>query len=414
MGTLTNKQIENLKTKDIPYRLNDSNGLYLNVAVSGTKSFVYRYQVYENTKRKDKWFTIGKYPKLSLKQARLELQRLIFDTNNGIDVQANKIARRKIQKTTSKGKTFEQIAHEFLEIRKGQVVESTWDKDESRIERFILPTFGNKKLDEIHGRDVLEHLKTVSETNGKDTAIRTMNQVGQILGYALSLGEVKYNVITGLAKFLPTPTENHHPAITCPVQLGEVIYLLENNNQSKDTIGLACRIVPHIFLRISEILAMRWEDIDFRKKIWDTDISKTKKKGVSELRVFLSEPVIDILKQCKDLTGDKGFVFAGGNRKGQIDDSTVRNRMKLIGIDKEVTKPHGFRATALSMGEDVLKFDTRVIDMCMAHKTKNPLGTAYDRAERLDDRKKFMNAWSDYLFDCMQKYQKSMSKLKVV
>ena len=66
------------------------------------------------------------------------------------------------------------------------------------------------------------------------------------------------------------------------------------------------------------------------------------------------------------------------------------------------------------MGEDVLKFDTRVIDMCMAHKTKNPLGTAYDRAERLDDRKKFMNAWSDYLFDCMQKYQKSMSKLKVV
>ena len=84
MSILTNKQIENLKGKDKPYRILDSNGLYLNIGVSGNKSWQYRYQVYENEKRKDRWFTIGKYPNLSLKQARAEHTRLVFERENSL------------------------------------------------------------------------------------------------------------------------------------------------------------------------------------------------------------------------------------------------------------------------------------------------------------------------------------------
>lgn len=414
MSTLTNKQIENLKGKDKPYRILDSNGLYLNIGVSGNKSWQYRYQVYENDKRKDRWFTIGKYPNLTLKQARAEHTRLVFEREKGIDVQVTKIARRKIQNNTTNKDTLKNMAQRYLDMRKGKVVESTLDKDTSRIERFLLPVFGQKKLEDIQAQDLLEHLMKVSETNGKETAVRTMNQASQILEYAFSLGKVKYNVARGMAKYLPTPETKHHPIIKEEMKLGEIIYLMEHNDRNRDVCGLAVRTIPHIFLRISEILSMKWTDVDFRKKIWETDISKTKRKGVEHIRVFLSDHVISLLKQCRDLTGDKEFVFHGANRKGQVDDSTVRNRMTLIGIPKDTVKPHGFRGTAMSMGQDELKFDSRTIDFCMAHKTKNPLGTAYDRAEQLEERKLFMNAWSQYLLDSMKKYQKSMSKLRAV
>ena len=414
MSILTNKQIESLKGKDKPYRILDSNGLYLNIGVSGNKSWQYRYQVYENEKRKDRWFTIGKYPNLSLKQARAEHTRLVFEREKGIDVQVTKIARRKIQNTSTKKDNLHTMAHKYLEMRKGKVVESTWDKDISRIERFLLPQFGTKALEDIQAQDLLEHLMIVSETNGKETAVRTMNQASQILEYAFSLGKVKYNVARGMAKYLPTPENNHHPIIKEEMKLGEVIYLMEHNDRNRDVCGIAVRIVPHIFLRISEILSMKWVDVDFRKKTWETDISKTKRKGVEHIRVFLSDHVISLLKEVRKLTGDKEFVFHGDNRKGQVDDSTVRNRMKLIGIPKDLVKPHGFRGTAMSMGQDELKVDSRIIDMCMAHKTKNPLGTAYDRAEQLEERKNFMNIWSEYLLESMKKFQKSMSKLRAV
>ena len=59
---------------------------------------------------------------------------------------------------------------------------------------------------------------------------------------------------------------------------------------------------------------------------------------------------------------------------------------------------------------DELKFDTRTIEMCLAHKTKEVLGTAYDRAKRLDDRKRFYQSWSDFLIDCKKQYQKTRIK----
>lgn len=63
------------------------------------------------------------------------------------------------------------------------------------------------------------------------------------------------------------------------------------------------------------------------------------------------------------------------------------------------------------MGEDKLMTDSRVIEMCLAHATSEKLGTAYDRAQRLNDRQKFMNDWSDYLINCKKKYQKTTIKL---
>ena len=63
---LTVKQIEAAKPKEKPYRLLDGNGLYLYVPVSGKKVWQLRYKI----DGKEKILTVGKYPLMTLQEAR--------------------------------------------------------------------------------------------------------------------------------------------------------------------------------------------------------------------------------------------------------------------------------------------------------------------------------------------------------
>jgi len=118
------------------------------------------------------------------------------------------------------------------------------------------------------------------------------------------------------------------------------------------------------------------------------------------------------LEDIKKITHDKENVFhSSSSQSKEISQTAVNNLVRALGFDRNTVHIHGFRATARTMGEDKLMTDSRVIEMCLAHATSEKLGTAYDRAQRLNDRQKFMNDWSDYLINCKKKYQKTTIKL---
>ena len=59
---------------------------------------------------------------------------------------------------------------------------------------------------------------------------------------------------------------------------------------------------------------------------------------------------------------------------------------------------HGFRATARTlMIERIKGISADVIEAQLAHGKSGPLGSAYDRAEFMDQRRKMMIEWADYL-----------------
>ena len=410
MSTLTDKGLLNLKAKKKPYKINDSNGLYVLIGVSGTKTFQYRYQLTSEGKKKDIWYTIGKYPNISLRQARAEHRTLILDRLQGVDVQENKFKKRKLL-LIPKGKTsFKKVALEWLESRKTRVGESTYSKDWSRLERFVFPVFGSIEVNDIQAKELLEQMNKVSQVNGRETAMRTMNQIGSVLKYALRLGYVKYNVATGMTEYLPKPIVTPHKAILDTTHLGEFVYTMENNDKSKDVVGCAMRIIPHIFVRHSEMLGMKWKDIDFKNNYWRYSVGKTQEKGVKEHTVFLSEQVLKILDDLKNLTSDKEKVFAGGDKYGQMSQRAILFRMREFGFTKEQVSHHGFRATARTLGVEKLKIESAVIEHCLAHKTREVHGESYDRTTRFPEREEFYNAWSDFLMDCKKKYQKTKIK----
>jgi hypothetical protein len=58
---------------------------------------------------------------------------------------------------------------------------------------------------------------------------------------------------------------------------------------------------------------------------------------------------------------------------------------------------HGFRALAMSIIKEKLGYRHEVVDRQLAHAPRNKVDAAYDRAKFLDERKKMMQDWANYL-----------------
>ena len=68
-----------------------------------------------------------------------------------------------------------------------------------------------------------------------------------------------------------------------------------------------------------------------------------------------------------------------------------------MGYDNDTMTPHGFRAMARTILDEVLNFRPDWIEHQLAHAVKDPNGRAYNRTAHLDGRKQMMQVWADYL-----------------
>ncbi len=81
-----------------------------------------------------------------------------------------------------------------------------------------------------------------------------------------------------------------------------------------------------------------------------------------------------------------------------MSDNTVNAALRRMGFASDEMTAHGFRAMARTlMGERLPGIDPEVIEAQLAHGKAGPLGAAYDRADYLEQRRKMMRQWADYL-----------------
>ena len=78
---LTNTSAKNAKVKDKAYKLYDSEGLFLFVPTSGKKAWRFKYRF----NKKEKLLVIGKYPSISLKDARTKRDEYHSLLSEGLD-----------------------------------------------------------------------------------------------------------------------------------------------------------------------------------------------------------------------------------------------------------------------------------------------------------------------------------------
>ena len=152
-----------------------------------------------------------------------------------------------------------------------------------------------------------------------------------------------------------------------------------------------------MFLRPSEIIMARWEEIDWNAKEWivPAERMKAREKHI----VPLSDQAIQVLRDQLEETGalNTPWVFPSTVRpQKHMNKETVAKALWALGFKGRMTA-HGFRAMARTAIREKLGYDPDIIEAQLAHKPVGPLGAAYDRCRHMDTRRTMLQEWADYL-----------------
>ena len=219
---LTNKTIQNAKPGDKPNRLFDGGGLYLEVSPKGGKWWRLKYRF----RGKEKRISLGVYPDVRLKEARDRRD----DARQQLRLDIDPSAVRKAKKTAAtdlEANSFESIAREWL-----AKFSSSWSEDHKermrrRFEFNVFPWIGRKSISEVGAPELLQILRRIESKGAIDTAHRTRQNCGQVFRYAIATGRAERDVSSDLRGALPPVNIKHHPSITDPKAVGELLRALD-------------------------------------------------------------------------------------------------------------------------------------------------------------------------------------------
>jgi integrase len=387
---LTDTKCKNSQAKDKPYKLADEKGMFLLINPNGSKYFRLKYRI----DGKEKLLALGVYPQISLKQAREKRDEAKQQLADGIDPNDNKKAV-KLAKADNAANSFEMLAREWFERNMSDKSESHQKRTLGMLERDVLPFLGSKPIADIKAPELLAVLRKIEERGAVESAHRTLQIFGQITRYAIATGRIDVDISQFLRGSLRPVNGGHFAAITNPKELGALLRAIDSYSGSL-MVKTALQIAPQVFVRPIELRGMEWQHVDFETKEWRYLVTKTNVQHI----VPLSNQVIKALENVKPITGHGRFVFPSertpdGSRC--MSDVALLAALRRMGFSKDEVSIHGFRATARTILDEVLGFRPDFIEHQLAHAVRDPNGRAYNRTAHLEERRKMMQSWADYL-----------------
>ena len=193
---------------------------------------------------------------------------------------------------------------------------------------------------------------------------------------------------------LPPVKTINRAAITEPARVGELLRAIDCYKGSF-VVQSALKFAPLTFGRPGELRHAEWSEIDFEKAEWNIPAHKMKMKQAH--LVPLSEQALEILTELKKLTGAGRYVFPGRTSERPMSDNAILAALRNMDYEKNEMSGHGFRAMARTILDEVLQVRPDLIEHQLAHAVRDPLGRAYNRTQHLNERRRMMQTWADYL-----------------
>ncbi len=386
---LSEIKVRTAKPKEKPYKLSDVDGLYLLVNTNGGKWWRFKYRY----KGKEKLLSLGTYPEVSLADSRCRRDDARRQIAHGIDPGAVRKAQKEAK--TEEKETFEVIAREWH----GKFTPS-WSAGHavtimSRLERDLFPWMGKRPIAEIKAPELLAVLRRVESRGALESAHRIRTIAGQVFRYAVATGRAERDPAADLKGALPQPGEKHHAAITDPKEVAPLLRAIDGY-QGHFVVRCALRLAPMFFVRPGELRNAEWAEIDLDEAVWTVPAHKMKMKQ-SHI-VPLSNQACEILTELKELTGSSKYVFPSGRSFARpMSNNAILAALRRMGYDKDTMSGHGFRAMARTILDEVLQVRPDFIEHQLAHAVRDPNGRAYNRTAHLEERRKMMQKWADYL-----------------
>lgn len=378
---LTEAAVRAAKPKEKPYKLFDERGMYLLVSVTGARLWRLKYRQ-DGVERS---IALGAYPDTSLKRAREKRDEARRKVADGADPRT----------TRTQTESFEAVAREWLG-KQGRLADSTVKRDRERLENFVFPYLGRRQVKAITAADLLHILRPIEARGTHETAHRTRAVVGRIFRFAIATGRAERDISADIRGSLTPSRARHYPAITEPRRIGELMRAIAGY-QGQPSTEFALRIAPYVFVRPGELRGARWAEFDLKGALWRVPAARM--KAGREHLVPLAKQVVALLKELQPITGEGGGEFLFPSLRGvsqPISNIALNAALRRMGIGKDEHTPHGFRSTA-STRLNELGFPPSDIELQLAHKDRDEVRAAYNRALRLEERRAMMQFWADYL-----------------
>ncbi|EFO4706423.1 DUF4102 domain-containing protein [Escherichia coli] len=382
--------------------------MFLRVTPKGSKywQMAYRFE------GKQKLFSIGVYPAVSLSDARQrrdEARRLLAQ---GIDPNAKKQAEvKELKAKRDNTRSFRTVAKAWFATK------TKWSDDYGdavwkRLETYVFPVIGDKDVAELDTGDLLVPVKKVEALGYLEVAMRIQQYITAILRHAVQQKLIRHNPAYDMEGAVQKPQTEHRPAL----ELEEIPQLLNKIAEYKGrrlTI-LAIQLNLMIFIRSSELRFARWSEIDFKSKLWvipeqreaienvkhSTRGAKMKRKHF----VPLCKQAMKILKEIRQLTyeegQDDGLIFTGCYDSFKpMSENTINKALRNMGYDtKQDICGHGFRTLACSALIESGLWSEDAVELQMSHKESNSVRAAYThKAKHLEQRRLMLQWWADFL-----------------
>ena len=386
---LTDLAIRNAKPASKTYRLTDEQGLYLEVAPTGGKWWRFKYRFAGKEKR----LSLGVYPTVGLEDARNrrdDARRLLA---NHIDPSAERRIQR-ASRVERAANGFETVAREWFAKRSPDMAESHSGRVLRALERDVFPWLGSRPIAEVTAPELLAVLRRVEARGAAETAQRIRQICGLAFRYAIATGRAERDPAADLKGAIIVPRGGRFTAITDPKELGALLASLWDY-EGTFVVRSALRLAPYTFVRPGELRKAEWREIDLDGALWK--IPAARMKGRVEHLVPLARQAVAVLEELRPLTGRGRLVFPGArSAERPMSDNAVLAALRRLGVDKSVMVGHGFRAAASTLLNEQ-GWNRDAIERQLAHNERDPVRAAYHRADYLDERRRMMQAWADFL-----------------
>lgn len=398
---LNDVTVRNAKPTEKDLRLNDGGGLYLLIKPTSAKWWRLDYTFCG----KRKTLSLGVYPKTTLSDARSKATTARNNVANDIDPSDKRKEKKQVQQIESENQkridaglpvvgSFGAVALEFFEKKMIDKSERHRGKTSRAVETNLMPYLKNRPINEIKAPELLDVIRKI-EYRAVTMAHRMMQVSSQIFRYGVATGRCESDITQSLKGALPSNKADHFSAVTDPKRLGDLLRAIEDCTGSF-TVKSALKLAPMVFVRPGELRAMEWPHVDLDAAEWRYLVTKTDTHHI----VPLSRQAVEILRNLYPLTGSGRYVFQSeraSSKTGYISDNALLSALRRMGFESEEATMHGFRATARTILDEQLGFRVDFVEHQLAHAVRDPNGRAYNRTAHLDERRKMMQSWADYL-----------------
>ncbi|MEQ3729317.1 MAG: tyrosine-type recombinase/integrase [Tateyamaria sp.] len=382
-GKLTKKLVENLGAG----RHGDGNGLYLVVDPSGARRWIVRVVVKGQKNKKGAPlrtdFGLGGADIVTINQAReraLEYRRM---AKQGLNPRFN--ARQEVP-------TFEEVAQQVHIDRM-----PTWKNAKhgqqwiNTLRDYAFPKIGRMPIDSIDQPEVMMCLAPIW-TEKHETAKRLAQRIKVVLDVARSKGfRSGENPVTLVkeAQVLPKVKVKvkHHKAMAWQDVPAFYADLMSRNAMAANALRFTCLTGS----RTTEVLKMRWEELDFDAGVWACP--EERMKGNEEHRVPLTAQMLEIIEPLKALRSV--FIFEGQKRNHPLSNMAMLMLLRRMGV--EGVTVHGFRSTFRDWVSETGKGQWEVAERSLSHKVGSKVERAYARSDLLEKRRVLMEEWSRFV-----------------